>query len=124
ALPQVTSASVKPRLAGRQPSLPRWGAPGDDRTRHECVGQARIPLTLGVPDRVMDPRRCVMSLSALAPDTRSPISAPEAVGPVARLVPGARPAPAAADPLALLDAGLTVPVTSGGRVEYANFDYA
>lgn len=68
-----------------------------------------------------------MSLSALAPDTRSPAGTPQdgrAVGAAARLVPGPRPAPATADPLALLDAGLTVPVTSGGRVEYANFDYA
>src|SRR3984893_13290736 len=34
------SASAKPRLAGRQPSVRGRGAPGDDRVRHASGGQA------------------------------------------------------------------------------------
>jgi GNAT superfamily N-acetyltransferase len=37
---QVMSASAKPRLAGRQPSVRGRGAPGEDRARRVSVGQA------------------------------------------------------------------------------------
>ena len=43
------SASAKPRLAGRQPSVPWRGAPGDDQARRNRAGQARAPT--GAPVR-------------------------------------------------------------------------
>jgi len=39
---QVMSASVKPRLAGRQPSS-SWGAPGDDLTWCSGTGKDAVP---------------------------------------------------------------------------------
>src|SRR5262249_9769127 len=48
---RVMSASAKPRLAGRQPSRPRWGAPGEDLARHIRVrasaGPSRRPGVFG-----------------------------------------------------------------------------
>jgi selenocysteine lyase/cysteine desulfurase len=59
-----------------------------------------------------------MSVDALLPR-----DLPRAARP--RLVPLPRPAePVEPDPLALLDAELTVPLVTGGEVRYLNFDYA
>src|SRR6266567_4087577 len=93
------SVSVKPRLAGRQPSN-RGGVP---RVRTwsaaRCGGQARTP-------RGSEPAwEAVMTLAL-------PIAAHVRTEPVTRLLP------------AVVGATLTVPLVTGRTVAYANLDHA
>src|ERR1700728_5340421 len=96
----VKSVSVKPRLAGRQPSSAR-GAPGEDVARSR-PGRASVdPLRSG-PEQC---RRLRMTILAVQP---CPAAEEADVAPLA----------------AVVGADLRVPLVRGGSARYVNLDYA
>src|SRR5690606_3070402 len=102
------SASVKPRLAGRQPSRPRRGAPGEDLVRHE-VWRASAGSVAAPGVRRPLRRHAVSTLTIFDRPRAASVQRPQAP---------ARPIPA------VLGADLRVPVKGGALTGYANLDYA
>src|SRR5690606_23133744 len=98
------ATAAKPRLAVRQPNA-AWGAPGEDR----AVRQSRRRQGAD-PRGPARPHGGQVSTSTVLNRPVAPrvADAPVSTGP---------------DPLQVLDPP-TVPLVDGGRVGYANFDYA
>src|SRR2546423_2033755 len=109
---KVMSASTKSRLAGRQPSCSRRGAPGEtkaparnlrDLAPRTGAGQARTPP--GVP-RTLEASVSATVLTPSPVSTESPVLT------------------ATAGPLAVLGGDVEVATDRGHAVRYANFDIA